>query len=72
MRKEQLNESNANLRSFMESAVGFGIYQMTVDNAENQGASVTFASPSLQGIVGMAELHAFDTWFENIFEEDIP
>jgi PAS domain S-box-containing protein len=69
--KNRLNESNANLRSFMESAVDFGIYQMTVDNVETQGASVTFASPSLQEIMGMSDLYQFDTWFENIFEEDI-
>ena len=69
--EKRLNENRASLYSFMENSTNFGIYQMAIDNRGKQEARVTFASPSLKEIIGMSELYQFDTWFENILEEDI-
>lgn len=68
--KRALQESEAHLRSLMESATNFAIYRLIRDEEKPRGFKVIFVSPSIADIMGVGDPMEFDTWFENIHPED--
>jgi PAS domain S-box-containing protein len=66
----RLKEVERHLRSFMESATGFVVYQLGVDALNPNTSRVLFVSPSMQDIMGVADPYKFEHWFENVHPTD--
>jgi len=66
----RLKEVERHLRSFMESATGFVVYQLGVDALNPNTSRVLFVSPSMQDIMGVKDPYRFEQWFENVHPED--
>jgi len=65
-----LQESEAHLRSLMETAANFAIFRLVRDEEKPRGFKVVFVSPSIADIMGVAKPMKFETWFENIHADD--
>ncbi|MDQ1240647.1 MAG: Histidine kinase, partial [Thermodesulfobacteriota bacterium] len=66
----RLKEVERHLRSFMESATGFVVYQLGVDALNPSTSRVLFVSPSMQDIMGVPDPYKFEQWFENVHPSD--
>ena len=67
---KKLQESEEHLRSLMQSAEYFAIYRLIISDANSHNLKVAFVSPSIREIMGVSEPMKFETWFENIHEDD--
>ena len=70
--EEEVRTSEGHLRSLMESAQGFVVFRHVSKHSEEQGGENVFVSPSIREILGVSTPDDFDTWFENVHEEDLP
>ena len=68
--KMQLQESEDHLRSLMLNAEHFAIYRLIISVSNPQKLEVAFVSPSIREIMGVSDPMTFETWFENIHEDD--
>jgi PAS domain S-box-containing protein len=68
---DALRESEANLRSILQDAQGFGVYRVAVDDASPYGGRVVLVSPSIKELLGLADPYRFESWFENIHSDDL-
>ncbi|OQY05036.1 MAG: hypothetical protein B6I20_01945 [Bacteroidetes bacterium 4572_117] len=66
-----LKESEANIRSFMENAKGFGVYSVEIAKNEPYGTRTIFASPSIKEILGIDNPEDNASWFANILPCDV-
>ena len=66
----KLKQVEKHLRSFMESASGFVVYQLGFDPKVPDKSHVLFVSPSIREVMGIPEPYEFVTWFEKIHTED--
>lgn len=66
----KLKEVEWHLRSFMESASGFVVYQFAVEPETPGKSRVRFVSPSIREVMGILEPYRVETWFDNIHPED--
>lgn len=66
-----LREREAVLRSILESARNFAVYQVAVDPSQPYGGRVV-VSPSIREITGVRDPYCFACWFENVHPEDLP
>lgn len=66
----RLKDVERHLRSFMESARGFVVYQLGVDALDQGKSRVLFVSPSIEEIMGVSYPYNFATWFTNIDASD--
>ncbi|MBT7074088.1 MAG: PAS domain S-box protein, partial [Anaerolineae bacterium] len=69
--EKALRKSEANLRAFMDNASGFGVYSTRVEHGEGQVVSFTFASPSLDEIMGIDNLTTEPDLFQYIHKDDL-
>jgi DNA-binding CsgD family transcriptional regulator/PAS domain-containing protein len=67
---KQLQESEAHLRSLMQSAEHFALYRLIVTPSNPHKLEVAFVSPSIREIMGISDPMKFETWFENIHAQD--
>jgi len=67
-----LRQSEANLRSLMENAENFVVYQVAVDRSNSHGGRVVLVSPSIKEILGVSDPYDFDSWFNDLHPEDYP
>ena len=67
-----LRTSEKNVRSFMNSAVGFAVYRLLLSPGNPLVAEVDFASPSIQEILGVAPDDPFSIWLDRVHPEDRP
>lgn len=70
--QELLRKSEANLRSLLENARGFGVYRVAADPGNPYGGKVTLASPSIREVLGIEDPYRFESWFENVHPDDLP
>ncbi|MBN1810504.1 MAG: PAS domain-containing protein [Anaerolineae bacterium] len=70
--QKSLRESEANLRSLLENARGFGVYQVAVDPGNPYQGKVILASPSIREMLGIEDPYRFESWFENVHPDDLP
>jgi PAS domain S-box-containing protein len=70
--QKSLEESEANLRSLLENARGFGVYRVVVDPQNPYQGKVVSASPSIGEILGIEDPYRFESWFENVHLDDLP
>ncbi|MBS3753363.1 MAG: GAF domain-containing protein [Anaerolineales bacterium] len=68
--EKALKESEASLRSLIENARNFAVYQVEVQEEDPYGGRVVFVSPSLHDIFGIEEIYQFEKWFEHIHPDD--
>lgn len=68
--KKQLQDSEEHLRSLMQSAEHFAIYRLVASTTNPHKLEVVFVSPSIKEIMGVSDPMKFETWFENIHEDD--
>lgn len=68
--KRKLQESEEHLRSLMQSAEHFAIYRLAASTTNTHKLEVVFVSPSIKEIMGVSDPTKFETWFENIHEDD--
>jgi|GEM_PF-719859 len=66
----RLKDVERHLRSFMESARGFVVYQLGVDALHPGRSRVLFVSPSIEEIMGVTDPYNFEAWFVNIDASD--
>ncbi|MGC8908596.1 MAG: PAS domain S-box protein, partial [Desulfomonilaceae bacterium] len=66
----RLKDVERHLRSFMESAKGFVVYQLGADALHPGRSRVLFVSPSIKDIMGVADPYRFEAWFANIDAQD--
>ena len=69
--EDALRKNEESLRSLMESASDFVVYQLIVNEKKLYLADVVFVSPSIIDIVGLRDPYKFDSWFEDIHEDDV-
>lgn len=67
---KKLHESEKHLRSLMLTADYFAIYRLIISDTKPNNLGVVFVSPSIKEIMGVSEPMKFETWFENIHEDD--
>ena len=68
--EKALRENEENLRSLIENAKNFAVYQVQVNQDQSFGGEVVFVSPSLADIFGIDDPYQFETWFEHLHPED--
>gem|GEM_PF-326745 len=68
--EKALKESEASLRSLIENARNFAVYQVEVQEENPYGGRVIFVSPSLEDIFGIEEIYQFEKWFEHVHPDD--
>jgi len=68
--RKQLQESEEHLRSLMLNAEHFAIYRLVMSASNPHSLKVAFVSPSIREIMGVSDPMKFETWFENIHEDD--
>lgn len=66
-----LAESEAHLRSLMETATNFVVYRLAVDESSPYGLRVVFASPSIRHILGVENSNDLDSWFKQVHPDDL-
>ncbi len=66
----RLKDVERHLRSFMESARGFVVYQLGIDELRPGRSRVLFVSPSIKEIMGVSDAFNFESWFANIDASD--
>ena len=64
-------QSEKHLRSLMESAKDFVAYRIALDSMKPNQGRVIFVSPSAKEIIGTTEPDNFESWLENILDEDM-
>lgn|GEM_PF-1948497 len=69
--EQLLRESEAHLRSLMESASDFAVFRIASDRESAFHFRTVFASPSLKKILDVEDPHRYETWFEKIHPEDV-
>jgi two-component system nitrate/nitrite sensor histidine kinase NarX len=67
---EKLKESEQALRSLVENARHFSVYQIAVDPHNPQNSKLVFSSPSICEIVGADDPAQFEGWQENLHPDD--
>ena len=67
---KMLQESEKHLKSLMLNAEYFTVYRLAVSRNDPHNLKVVFVSPSIGEIMGVSEPMKFETWFENIHEDD--
>nr|MBN1229481.1 PAS domain-containing protein [Anaerolineae bacterium] len=70
--RRRLEQNQANLRSLLENARGFAVYQLIVEPDEPFDARVSLASPSLSNLLGIEDPYNFSAWFRDVHPEDLP
>jgi PAS domain S-box-containing protein len=70
--EQALAESEAHLRSLMESATNFVVYRLAVDESSPYRLRVVFVSPSIREILGVEDISNLGAWFEQVHPEDLP
>jgi len=65
-----LQESEAHLRSMLESARGYAIYRLAVDPGQPHQGRVVLVSPSIREVVGIENPYDFNAWFRDIHPDD--
>ena len=68
--EKALRENEENLRSLIENAKNFAVYQVRVSQDQSFGGEVVFVSPSLADIFGIEDPYRFESWFEHLHPED--
>ncbi|MDZ7844637.1 MAG: GAF domain-containing protein [Anaerolineales bacterium] len=68
--EKALKDSEENLRSLIENAKNFAVYQVRVQQDRSFGGEVIFVSPSLKDIFGIEDPFRFESWFEHLHPED--
>jgi len=66
-----LRTSEEDLRSFMDNAQGFGVYQVKPRQTGEQKDKIIFASPSIKDILGIDDIENNSKWYENIHAGDL-
>ncbi|MCX5861684.1 MAG: PAS domain S-box protein [Deltaproteobacteria bacterium] len=66
----KLKQVEKHLRSFMESASGFVVYQLALEEKTPNKSQLMFVSPSIKDVMGIPEPYKFETWFENVHPEE--
>lgn len=66
----KLKQVEQHLRSFMESASGFVVYQLGVDENDANKTQLLFVSQSIREVMGLPDPYDFDAWFTNAHPED--
>jgi PAS domain S-box-containing protein len=69
--EQALAESEAHLRSLMETATNFVVYRLAVDESSPLLLRVVFASPSIGEILGADDINDLGAWFKHIHPEDL-
>jgi PAS domain S-box-containing protein len=70
--EQALRKSEENIRSLIENAKNFAVYQVRVEPDKPHRGEVVFVSPSLKEIFGVKDIQDFETWFEHIHPDDLP
>lgn len=69
---QKVQESEASLRSLVENAQHFAVYQTELVPDSEYGGRLVFFSPSICDIVGQDDLSDFENWFTNLHPDDQP
>jgi PAS domain S-box-containing protein len=70
---EALLESQAHFQSLMDSAEGFVVYRLAMNENSPKGeADVVFVSPSIKDMMGVSAPLDFRSWYENNHPDDFP
>lgn len=67
---QALKESEEHLTSLMLNAENFAIYRLATSDTNPHKLKVIFVSPSIVDIMGLTNPHIFETWFDNIHDDD--
>jgi DNA-binding CsgD family transcriptional regulator/PAS domain-containing protein len=67
---QALRESEEHLTSLMLNAENYAIYRLAASDTNPHKLTVVFVSPSIVDIMGIKSPHVFETWFENIHDDD--
>ncbi len=59
-----------NFRSMLDTAEGFAVYQLAMENDRKMGARVVFVSPSIKEVLGVEDPLDFKAWFGRIHLAD--
>ena len=70
MTEKILKETEKNVKSLMINAKYFTIYRLATSDTNPHNLKVVFVSPSIIDIMGVTDPNVFETWFENIHEDD--
>jgi PAS domain S-box-containing protein len=65
-----LQESEAHLRSMLESAQGYAIYRLAIDPDQPYLGRVVLVSPSIRDVIGIEDPYDFSAWFRDIHPDD--
>ena len=68
--KQALQESEAHLKSLMLEAENYALYRLAGNRDDPGRLSVVFVSPSIVDIMGVDTPDNFESWFENIHQDD--
>ncbi|MBU2547043.1 MAG: response regulator [Proteobacteria bacterium] len=69
--EQAVKESEENLRTVVESASGFAVYQLEYDPSSPYLARAVFTSPSSQDIVGLSDVARFPEIFTMAHPDDV-
>lgn len=69
--EQALADSEAHLRSLMETATNFVVYRLAVDESSPFGLSVVFASPSIGEVLGVENINNLGAWFSHVHPDDL-
>jgi signal transduction histidine kinase len=69
--EQELRNNEADMRAFMENAIGFGVYSVTLADDQPYGTRTSFASPSIKEILGIENPEDNASWFAHIHPEDL-
>ncbi|MCA9970629.1 MAG: PAS domain-containing protein, partial [Anaerolineales bacterium] len=67
---EALQQSEAHLRSMLDSARGYAVYRVAVDPADPYLGKVVLVSPSIRDVIGIADPYNFESWFTGVHPDD--
>jgi len=70
--EEALRESEAHLRSVLESAKGFAVYRLSVSPDDPFLGQIILVSPSAKELLGVEDPTHFPSWFEPVHPDDRP
>ncbi len=68
--EKALKESEASIRTLIENARNFAVYQVKVDPSQPLKGKVVFVSPSLREIFGVEDIENLGSWFRHLHPED--
>jgi PAS domain S-box-containing protein len=69
--EKELRKSEEHMRSLLESAKGFSLYQLVFDETSPLSLKVVTASPSIKYILGIPDPMNLEAWFEAIHPDDL-